>query len=609
MAPQDFLNYPPPVKAAETPYENPAFSNPTLSGIALSILSTVTENVGPLQQLLWNNAGFTQSLAAIEKTGCLDAHVARYDPTVTSVARGSADADAEEEVQASVAPRAKSVFHSSADYIAAYKSGATTPTEVAERFIASLGRDERNLVFISVTPADQLLAAARESTARYAAGNSLPLDGVPLVVKDELDVAGTPKTLGLTTQEAEVRHVGVAEQGQTSWCVQKLLDAGMLFLGKSNMHEIGLDTTNNNPNWGTPPNPYNKHYYPGGSSGGSGAAVGGGIVPIAVGADGGGSIRVPAAYCGVYGLKPTHGRVSSEPTVSIAPSVGVVGPIAATIDDLELAYRIMATPDPTSHFPPPTTRTSPPPKKTLGIYTPWFNDCDAEVLALTTAAIAHYRDVLHYDIVEISLPYLASSRSAHALTILSEIGGVFCQGNTRGLTPANKVLVSISSRAPARDLLLAQKLRALMMSHLAHLFQQHPGLIIVTPTTPHVGVAIPAGCAVRGGPGVSDSNTSLRSMQYVFLANWAGCPAVTMPCGYSAQAGMPVGLMGMAEWCREDSLIDWAREWADSWEAGGEVEARGVGGVSGKRRRGETWLDLLAGGEVEEGAMSWIQAE
>jgi len=268
----------------------------------------------------------------------------------------------------------------------------------------------------------------------------------------------------------------------------------------------------------------------------------------------------------------------------------------------------MATPGPDSRFPPPG-RASPPARKTLGIYTPWFDDCDADVLTLASAAVAHYRDVLGYEVVEIALPYLASSRSAHALTILSEIGGVFCQGRTRGLTPANRLLVSLGNRAPARDLLLAQKLRALMMSHLAHLFQQHPGMIIVTPTTPHAGVAIPAGCAAKGGAGVSDTNSSIKSMQYVFLANWTGCPAITVPCGYVAASNVPVGLMGMAEWCAEDALLAWAKEWAARWEAGAAVEAQGVGGVNGKRRRGESWVDLLAVGESEEGAMSWIQAD
>lgn len=91
--------------------------------------------------------------------------------------------------------------------------------------------------------------------------------------------------------EMHRRDFTKAEEGQTSWCVEKLVEAGGLIVGKANMHEIGFDTTNNNPNWGTPRNPYNRGFYTGGSSGGCAYAVGGGLVPIAVGADGGGSIR------------------------------------------------------------------------------------------------------------------------------------------------------------------------------------------------------------------------------------------------------------------------------------------------------------------------------
>ena len=140
-----------------------------------------------------------------------------------------------------------------------------------------------------VTPS----AEASASTARYAASTSRTsgIDGVPVLIKDEFTFAGTPRTMGLTKAEMTRRAYSGSEEGQTSWCVQKLVDAGALVVGKANMHEIGFDTTNNNPNWGTPRNPYNKDYYPGGSSGGCAYAVGAGLVPVAVGADGGGSIR------------------------------------------------------------------------------------------------------------------------------------------------------------------------------------------------------------------------------------------------------------------------------------------------------------------------------
>ncbi|KAI5814638.1 amidase signature domain-containing protein [Pyronema omphalodes] len=589
MAPTDFINYPPPIKAAETPYENPPPSNPTLSGTTLSVLSNLVVHVGPVQQMLWRNTGFTQSLLKVESSGILDNYVPRYDPTVipvrtTSSVTTSTSTDADD-----IPVPAPRTFHSSADYIAAYKSGVTTPTAVAERFLESLDEDISR-IFICTTPREVLLAAAAESTARYAAGTALPLDGVPLVVKDECDVAGTQRTLGLSTREANLRKIGHAQQGQTSWCVQKLLDAGMMFLGKSNMHEIGLDTTNNNPNWGTPPNPYNSKYYPGGSSGGSGAAVGAGICPIAVGADGGGSIRIPATYCGVFGLKPTHGRVDTSPTASIAPSVGVVGPIAATMHDLALAYRIMSTPHPSSPFPAPTPSSTSSPK-ILGIYRPYFDDCDPTVLSLCNSAISKFQS-LGYKTVPITLPLLPESRASHALTILSEISQGM-GGNSRGLTPANKILISVGTRAPARDFLIAQKLRALMMSHLAALWQEYPGMIIVTPTAPHAGVEVHPGSYGLGEAGVSDNNKSLRTMQYVFLANWTGCPAISLPVGYEGGSNMPVGLMGMGEWGAEEGLITWGREWEDQWDVPVGVLAQGILEQEG-RKRGEGWRDMLA---------------
>lgn len=360
------------------------------------------------------------------------------------------------------------------------------------------------------------------STSAYA--SSAPrtsLDGVPILVKDELAVAGSPKTLGLTLAEMKRRGANKSDEGQTSWCVQKLIDAGALVVGKGNMHEIGFDTTNNNPNWGTPRNPYNRDYYTGGSSGGSAYAVAAGLVPIAIGADGGGSVRLPAGYCGIYGLKPSHGRISDRPTLSIAPSNGVIGPLAATMEDLELAYDIMAQPDPSNassrEFPREirTSEDSRTGRRILGIYKPWIEDCNADVKAATQAAIRWLQDSAGYEIVDVEIPLLKEGRMAHALTIMTEIGQGFCKGDTGGLTPANRVVVAVGSKTGARDFAIAQKVRALLMSHLSYLFQKHgDGLVIVSPVTPHAGAKIGAEEHVRkGGAGVSDTNLSLKSMQ------------------------------------------------------------------------------------------------
>jgi len=546
-------------------------------------LGSVT-NVGPLRQFLWNNAGFGH-VAELEKSGMLKDIAPCFDPTVIPLSATSSPVPSPYRALSTSLPT-YSAFYSAADYLSAYKSGTTTPTKVAERILQIMDTDStKEHYFIAPTSRDALLAAATASTGRYASNAALPLDGVPLVVKDEVDVAGMMKTLGLSPAQV-ARRLGTTPASQSSFCVQKLLDAGMLLLGKANMHELGLDTTNDNPHWGTPTNPYHPNYYPGGSSGGSG------IVPIAVGADGGGSIRVPAVYCGAWGLKPSHGRVSGRPTPSLAPSVGVLGPIAATITDLEVAYKVMATPDveggaASAFFAAPgNLKPSVRHTKLLGIYKPWFEDADPFICTAAQNAVDLLVSQHGYQIVDITLPYILENRHAHAATIMSEISSAICAGgsDTSGLTPHNRILTSIAGQTTAHDLITAARLRTQMMQHLSYLFTTHPGLIIVSPTVPHVGVKIPPGGGVKGGYGASDANTAVRSMQYVFLANWTGCPAIQAPCGYAKVDGgeMPVGLMGMSEWGAEDALIDFGKDWDVIWSREG-------------RKRGKGWVDVLSG--------------
>ena len=366
----------------------------------------------------------------------------------------------------------------------------------------------------------------------------------------------------------------------------RLLNPFIFSRCKSPAFTDGLDTTNNNPAKGTPLNPHNPHYYTGGSSGGSAYTVAAGLFPVTLGADGGGSIRNPSAYCGLYGLKPSHNRVSGSPTTSLAPSCGVLGPMASNMADLEYAYRIMAIPNPSdsisSIFPLPV----PKPNKqgrVIGICKPWFDLADPPVLNACHAAISHF-ETSGYKVVDITIPYLSEGQLAQAITILSEISaGV---ADVSGLTSANKILISVGKHTPASDFLLAQKMRNLLMQHLAFLFEQHPGLLIVTPTTPNAGWHI-AGGAADLKAGVSDANMSVRTMTYVWLANFSGCPAISIPVGRAdAKEGkgkIPVGLMAMAEWGGEDSLIEWGRlgeQWA--WEEGEER----VG-------KPENWVDVM----------------
>jgi Asp-tRNA(Asn)/Glu-tRNA(Gln) amidotransferase A subunit family amidase len=181
------------------------------------------------------------------------------------------------------------------------------------------------------------------------------------------------------------------------------------------MHELGMDTTNLNPNFGTPLNPYSPNYYCGGSSGGSAYAVAAGLMPFTLGHDGGGSVRIPSAYCGLFGLKTSHGRVSYRPTSNLAKSTGVPGPLAVNMVDLELAYRVMAQPDAgesdSSLFVAPAfVNSSSTERKVLGVYRTWFERADEPVKRACQGALDYLTEKRGYEVVDISIPLIHVSR-------------------------------------------------------------------------------------------------------------------------------------------------------------------------------------------------------
>lgn len=228
------------------------------------------------------------------------------------------------------------------------------------------------------------------------------------------------------------------------------------------MHELGMDTTNLNPNFGTPLNPYNPNYFTGGSSGGSAYAVAAGLMPFTLGHDGGGSVRIPSGYCGLFGLKTSHGRVSYRPSSNLAKSTAVPGPLAANMIDLELAYRVMAQPDPdecdSSLFVQPGAAlhsSGGHQRRTIGIYQTWFDRADDNVKKACLRVVEYLKNKLGYKVVDISLPLVHVSRifllfllsgitnifdsqegqMAHAMTIMAE--GERSPSNTSARIPAH----------------------------------------------------------------------------------------------------------------------------------------------------------------------------
>ncbi|KAF2430191.1 amidase signature enzyme [Tothia fuscella] len=581
-----FWNYPE-LRAYDIPYKAPpAISNPVFRGLPLKVGSSIVASVGPIATFLYGNAGFAclRGLKEVEGIDC------RFDPTVIPIKREGVSGSLEHTFEANLRVGGKegdsavdTRLYGVTEYHEVYKSGRLTPMDVVNKLLPLIRRDvtprsEHATSFIS-TQVELVLAAAEASTQRYAAGKSLGiLDGIPIGVKDEVNVKGYSRCLGTT----KTFNNGDVE---TSWCVKKWEESGAIIVGKTNMHEIGMDTTNLNVIWGTPLNPYNKGYFTGGSSGGSGYAVGAGLVPIALGLDGGGSIRIPSSYCGIFGLKTSHNRVSAFPTTCLTGTNTVIGPMAADMASLEIAYRVMATPDPTSLFPSPKrpARSTDRPR-VIGIYKQWFDRADEPVKTLCNKAISYMQNQLGYEVVDITIPLIHQGQPAHALTILSE--AVNGHPDPSFLTPATRVLISVGSKCPTSDFLQAQRVRNLLMQHLASLYKRYPGLLIVTPSTPTVGWKIKSPTDLIGG--CSDGDMSIRSMEYVWLANFTGCPCMQVPVGYAEAEGgggdVPVGMMAMGEWGSEDELIEWGYD--------GERCLNEIGRV-----RPPVWVDVLG---VEE---------
>lgn len=178
---------------------------------------------------------------------------------------------------------------------------------------------------------------------------------------------------------------------------------------------------------------------------------------------------------------------------------------------------------------------------------------------------------------------------AHALTIMTEVLSGCTPSTLNALIPPNRILLAVASQTRSLDFLQAQRLRNLHMQHLAHLYTTHPGLILVTPTTPNAGwpLAHPADASpIPGvGYGVSDGNTQLRNMEYAYLANFVGCPALSAPVGYLSEGRVPVGLMGMGAWGCEDEVVGF----------GYDVERFLHRGLEGGRVRPGNWMDVLEG--------------
>lgn len=443
------------------------------------------------------------------------------------------------------------------DYARAYRDGSRTPEQVADAALSAARRAQQGRrrldAFVILDEVDVRRQAA-ESTARFARGAALgPLDGVPIAVKDEFDVRGFPTSVGTIFR-------GKERAARDSAVVERLRDAGAIIFGKTAMHEIGFGGTGINPRHITARNPHDLTRAAGGSSSGSAAAVAAGICPLAVGSDAGGSIRIPSAFCGVYGLKPTFGRIPTAGGAILAWSIDHVGPIGASLDDLGLFYDATAGAHPDDG----DSRAAPPPVNIGPLCPPaldslrvaWSaqlgDDAEAPIPYIFSNVIKQLAE--HgVQVEERSIQHVRHAQRVGYVTMASEAAGSQRDWLARHREDYNwdtRLLLAIGARIRSQEYLHAQRMRTLLRQNFAEVFRDFD--YFITPTT---GMVAPEISAASLDTGEVNSRINAYVSRYTFLANITGFPAVSIPCGSDAQ-GMPVGLMIHAAPWKEKELLN-----------------------------------------------------
>jgi aspartyl-tRNA(Asn)/glutamyl-tRNA(Gln) amidotransferase subunit A len=353
------------------------------------------------------------------------------------------------------------------------------------------------------------------------------LDGIPIALKDNFDVAGWPTSAGLAGRQKPV--------SDDAHVVSRLRASGAVLIGKTNMDEGALGAVTDNPHFGATHNPHRHGYTAGGSSGGAAAAVAAGLAVAAVGSDSLGSIRIPASYCGVYALKPTHGEISARGMVPAARRLDTVGLIARSADDLTVLLQVLAGYDaddarsrrrrvalsPPDWEPGRLRAGFLPDLRAVGVH--------ADVVDVFEAALAKWpRELGERRTVDFADWDFARTRRAGLLLMEAEMLGTFASdlATDDHVSEHFRRLLGYAAGKSAADYAAADRVLDAATLKMRRLFAQID--VLVLPTTPQGAFPLDAA--------VPDSQADLTS-----FASLAGCPAVNIPMGYLPD-GMPIGL-------------------------------------------------------------------
>jgi aspartyl-tRNA(Asn)/glutamyl-tRNA(Gln) amidotransferase subunit A len=429
-------------------------------------------------------------------------------------------------------------FPSLAAIAASIRQGKVSPVEATRHCLDRIARlDGRLRAFITVD-AERALVAARRLEAEAGRGQWRgPLHGVPLAFKDLCFIRGLPTSCGTRTAE-----YFTAEQDCTA--VTRLLAAGGVCLGKLNMTELAMGALGDNPHHGHARNPWAVEHCTGGSSSGSGVAVAAGLALGAVGTDTGGSIRLPAASCGITGLKPTYGRVSRAGAMALSWSNDHLGPMARTALDCALMLQAMAGPDPldatASFHPLDDYVTLDAPVRGLRVGMPqnfFFQGLDAEMEAAVRQAVAVLA-TLGARVEEIRLPdpqVLSDITSLVSRSESAALHGGLLRERPQELGAFTRARLELGLGVPAYDYLQALRLRA----RLARTFAREVWTEVDVLAVPVIPAPAPPLRAALEGPLEEIVQRQGRFSRLTRPFNGLGLPALSLPCGFSA-AGLPL---------------------------------------------------------------------
>jgi len=404
--------------------------------------------------------------------------------------------------------------------------------------------------------ADAALAEARALDAALDGGGAAgPLAGVPVLVKDLEDVAG------MRTTKGSCLFADAPPAPSDGLIPSRLRAAGAIIVGKTNLPEFATEGFTDNLVFGATRNPWAPEWSPGGSSGGSAAAVAAGLVPIATATDGGGSIRIPAAFCGLVGLKPTNGRIGSWPPQDWI-DLSTCGPFATTVDDLRLLLAVEQGPvhgDPGAAAGPPVPPPPPPSRLVAAPRTSDFGPLPPDIQGALEAAVRAMADVLGLPVTwmeprdlftdgDPDLDWFTLATAEH----VSALGRARVVDGLDRMHPAARAFMETGLAVGVDEYLAARRRRFTYVRRMDELLD---GALLLTPTVAVAGWTPDGRPAPGAAPGALPPEVYSTAVQ-----NVTGHPAISLPAGRSAN-GVPFGLQVTAARHADELLLDVAAAW------------------------------------------------